>query len=272
MSTILYGSHGHIGSVFASELDARGVKYAAGQRDYIHSQLLQFVKPTIVINCAAFVPQPNVTECDKFPEETILGNTVLPARLMDACMSLGFVFVQISTGCLWNDGREHSEGDAPQRGFGGRCGMYVGTKLITERLVSTMPKHYIFRGRLPFDNVDHPKNYLTKLANYDEIWDECNSLSHRSDFVKACLDLLDKCAPFGTYNVVNEGSLTASAVARRLQEAGIRKKPIAVTPGLGGQCRLKIDKLKSAGVSMRSAEEALEDSIRNWRPNVEAPH
>lgn len=267
MSLILYGSHGYIGSMFAEEMNARGQKWTAGDRDYL-TQLLGFIKPTTVINCAAFVPQPSVSECDRFPGETIMGNVVLPVRLAEACLSLGFVFVQISTGCLWKDGQEHSEADEPQRGFGGRCGMYIGTKIISERFVSRMPKHYIFRGRLPFDEVDHPRNYLTKLANFSGIYDECNSVSHRRDFAKACLDLLENCAPFGTYNVVNEGALDAIKVADRLFDAGIRTKPNFITTGPEGQCRLSVAKMKSCGVNIRSAEEALDEAIKNWKTNV----
>lgn len=263
---ILYGSHGYIGSVFARELTRRGITWHAGNREQVPSQVLSYVKPTTVINCAAFIPPQSVKLCDEYPECTIEGNVQLPTRLVDACLAMGFTLAHISTGCLWSDELEHSEDDPPTRGFGGHCGMYIGTKLMAERIVSTMMKHYIFRLRLPFDEYDHPRNYLRKLADYDRVFDHCNSVSHRLDFVNACLDLLENKAPFGTYNVVNEGAVDAYDILGVLSAMGIRTKPepIFVT-GMPGEAKLSIEKLKRAGVKMRTAVEAISESVRNWK-------
>ena len=39
------------------------------------------------------------------------------------------------------------------------------------------------------------------------------SLSHVDDFARACLDLWERLAPFGTYNVTNPGAVTTRQVA-----------------------------------------------------------
>ena len=39
-----------------------------------------------------------------------------------------------------------------------------------------------------------------------------NSLSHRSDFAKYCIDLLEKKVPHGIYNITNKGSVTTEEV------------------------------------------------------------
>ncbi len=268
---VLFGSRGYIGSEFARQLDQRGLKWVRGRRDDFEMQLFQMTQPCMVINCAAYIPEPSVQLCDEEPEKTILGNVVLPIRLADSCLERGFVMVQMSSGCLWSDEVEHAENDPPTRGFGGHCGTYIGSKLLAEKLVSGMTRHYIFRIRLPFDQFDCPRNYLSKMAQYDVVFDHVNSVSHRGDCVRACLDLIEKRAPFGTYNVVNDGSLKATDVIDALIKARIRRpRTLELRRGVEGQARLSVAKLKAAGVGIRSAAEALEDSVADWKAHVQA--
>ena len=42
--------------------------------------------------------------------------------------------------------------------------------------------------------------------------DATNSLSHRGDFAKYCIDLIEGSAPFGIYNVTNRGGITTREV------------------------------------------------------------
>ena len=103
-----------------------------------------------------------------------------------------------------------------------------------------------------------------------------NSISQVEDFVRACLNLWERRAPFGIYNVVNPGVITTRQVVEMIQRI---LKPArrfefwrndgefyrfgARTPR--SNCILDASKLLAAGVEMRPVEEALEDSLRNWR-------
>ncbi len=69
------------------------------------------------------------------------------------------------------------------------CSFYSGTKALGEEAISDIGQNYIWRLRIPFDQFDNPRNYLSKLQNYPKVYDNVNSLSHRGDFVAACLDL-----------------------------------------------------------------------------------
>ena len=61
--------------------------------------------------------------------------------------------------------------------------------------------------------MDNPRNYLSKIQRYAKVYDNVNSISHRGDFVHACLELWDRRAPFGAYNITNPGFVTTSALA-----------------------------------------------------------
>lgn len=262
---VLFGSHGYIGSAFLAEMEARGIRCLG--MDYRSTIWDQLADVRLVINCAAFIPKESVSLCDKFPSETMLGNVMLPADLATHCQEMRFPFAHVSTGCLWSDGLEHSEGDAPQREFTGHCGFYIGTKIMAEKIVRAVcPEHYIWRVRLPFDEFDSDRNYLSKLARMEEVWDHENAICHRRDFAKACLDLWELRAPFGTYHVMNPGSVKATSIVQGLLERGIRKTPARIVSGPQGGSRVSVKKLLDAGVKMRPVEDALAESMANWKP------
>lgn len=263
MSVAIFGSGGHLGSALVAEMESRGMDWLSmDYRDH-HPKFPQGT--TLVVNAAAFIPKPSVIACDTQPEATIRGNLMLPTMLAEACDRAGIPFAHLSTGCLWTDGEEHDEESPPQRGFGGHCGTYVGVKILAEEAVSSAcEKHYIWRVRLPFDEVDNPRNYLSKLAAFSEVWDQVNSISHRADFAKAALDLWDKKAPWGTYHLVNPGSIPATTVVARMQAKGIFPHTPHFIDKLDGSCQLSVEKALSIGIKMRSADDAVNDAIARW--------
>lgn len=277
---LLLGSSGYIGSAFYKEIAERNLLcslWTTKDWERVTFDALCSVvnahKPTLVISCAAFVPIQGVSLCDQHPEETIQANVVLPNMLAKVCDGMGVTFAQISTGCLWSDGQDHSEDDIPQRGFSGHCGTYIGTKIMGERMVRhNCSSHYIWRVRLPFDEIDHPRNYLSKLARFDEVYDHDNTLCHRGDFVKACLDLWQMRADWGTYHVANPGSVKATDIVSCLYAKGIRTTIPKIVEGPQGGSRLSVKKMEKAGVRLRPIEEAVAEAINNWKTNVSPAH
>ena len=172
----------------------------------------------------------------------------------------------------------YTETDHPNFTFrDGPCSFYSGTKGLAEEAIAGVGQTYIWRLRIPFDEYDNPRNYLSKLQRYAKVYDNVNSISHRADFVNACLDLWKRRAPFGTYNMTNPGYVTSHQVVRMIERI---LKPArkfeywkddaefyhlaAKTPR--SNCVLDVSKLLAAGVKIRPVEEALEHSLRNWKP------
>ncbi|HXG48653.1 MAG TPA: sugar nucleotide-binding protein, partial [Methylomirabilota bacterium] len=158
------------------------------------------------------------------------------------------------------------------------CSFYSGTKALAEEVIQAAGgRTYIWRLRIPFDEQDNERNFLSKVQRYAKVYDNVNSISHRADFVTACLDLWERRAAFGIYNITNPGWVTTRQVV------GLLKKHLRVerefqywsddaefyrvaarTPR--SNCILDASKLLAAGVTMRSVEEALEDAFRRWTP------
>jgi dTDP-4-dehydrorhamnose reductase len=270
MKVLLIGQ-GYIGSAFAAELKARGADWSAASHREVGSfsnalNLLRKREPDILINAAAFIPPNSVAECDSKPAETILGNTMFPQTLAHACEAAGVAMAQISTGCLWSDSAEHTEEDPPQRAFTGHCGLYVGTKVVAEEAVKKYEKAYVWRVRLPFDEFNTARNYLSKLIRYSQVYDHINSLSHRGDTVKACLDLWEKRTPFGTYNVTNEGAIAARDIIKMMEERRMLDHTPQFVPGPNGGSKLSVKKLLNTGVKIRHVNEAVAESLAKWKP------
>jgi UDP-glucose 4,6-dehydratase len=286
-SVVIFGGAGYIGSAFRKALDARGINYFApesGMLNLLHHGSIETVlgamKPTFIINCAGFTGKPNVDTCEQQQEETNAGNVTAPFNLAQTCDKLGIPWGHVSSGCIYNGyEKDFTEEDEPNFSFDNPpCSFYSGTKAQAEKVLKNMGC-YIWRLRIPFDEFDSPRNYLSKILNYPTLLNAPNSISHRNDFVESCLELWANSADFGIYNVTNTGSIKASDVIslfetyhqkdfsdKRLID-GIEDFYDAVNcQALRSNCVLDNSKLLNAGVKIRSAEDALKEAIKKWTP------
>jgi dTDP-4-dehydrorhamnose reductase len=280
MSKMIFilGSTGYIGKAVVAEANRRGLNWCPiFTKEHTFNEIDGLItdnKPSLVINCAAFIPQPSVAECDNHIAETCRANAIFPALLALSCARYKIPLMQLSTGCLFDENREYTETDTPIRGFGGHCGIYVGTKLVAEHAVLEYPDNYVLRLRLPFDEVDHPRNYLTKLTKFDQVYKHLNSLTHRGDFAKALFDLWMLRAAPGIYHCVNPDLVCVEGLLELMVQKGlIAKMPRTVKHSSTG-CWLSAKKLESAGVQMRRVGLAIKESLENWHTDyhVSTPH
>jgi dTDP-4-dehydrorhamnose reductase len=312
---LLLGASGYIGEAFARELQRRSADIfplSRAQVNYTHfDTLLNFLKtqkPEFVINAAGYSGKPNVDACEIARDDTLLGNTILPQTIANACVTVGISWGHVSSGCIYSGAKVvenaktraeknlakpelrmlvekspekihgFTETDKPNFCFrDGPCSFYSGTKALAEEAIAGVGQSYIWRLRIPFDEFDSSRNYLSKLQRYAKVYDNVNSISHRTDFVSACLDLWEKRAPFGVYNVTNPGFVTSRQVVAMIGEILKPKRRFefwandeefyhlgAKTPR--SNCVLDVSKLLAAGVRIRPVVEAIEDSLHNWRP------
>jgi UDP-glucose 4,6-dehydratase len=171
-----------------------------------------------------------------------------------------------------------TEADVPNFSFrNGPCSFYSGTKALGEEAIAGIGQSYVWRLRIPFDEIDNKRNYLSKVQRYAKVYDNVNSISHRTDYVRACLDCWKLRVPFGTYNVTNPGFVTTRHVVSEIERVLRPDRKFefwsndeefyhfaAQTPR--SNCLMDVSKLLSTGVKIRPVEEALADSLKNWRP------
>jgi dTDP-4-dehydrorhamnose reductase len=172
----------------------------------------------------------------------------------------------------------YTEMDEPNFSFRSvPCSFFSGTAALAEEAIRGIGASYIWRLGLPFNERDEPDNFLHRLQTDEKIFPGVNPLSHTDDYVRACLDLWESRAPFGIYNVAQPGILTARQIADMLPKFLNPNHPLEFWENeadyyAGGNRALRpngvvdASKLLQAGVSLRSAAEAVEDSLRHWRP------
>ena len=314
---LLLGASGYIGEAFAKELQRRKTEFvplARKQVDYTRFDLLlEFLrakKPALVINAAGYTGKPNVDACELDKAGTLAGNTLLPQTIAHASAAAGIPWGHVSSGCIFSGAKiseagkirvekdltrpelhalaEQSPGqilgftetDTPNFSFRDLpCSFYSGTKALGEEAMAGLGQSYIWRLRIPFDEFDNQRNYLSKVQRYAKVYENVNSISHRADFVKACLDAWELRAPFGIYNMTNLGFVTTRHVVEQIEK--FLKPPrefefwasdaefyqvAAKTPR--SNCVMDVSKLLATGVKIRGVEEALEDSLKNWKPET----
>ena len=312
---LLLGGTGYIGQAFKSELERRQrplISLSRREFDYTRFDLLlQFLKarkPEFVVNAAGYTGKPNVDACETARADTLVGNTLLPQTIAHACAALQIPWGHVSSGCIYSGAKiklggqiraekdmtqpelrtlveksptevlGFTESDTPNFSFrDGPCSFYSGTKALGEEAIAGIGQSYIWRLRIPFDEFDNARNYLSKVQRYTKAYDNVNSISHRADYVSACLDLWDKHAAFGIYNVTNPGFITTRQVIgmiEKILKPGKRfefwandeefYKVAAKTPR--SNCVMDVSKLLAAGVKIRPVNEALEHSLQNWKP------
>jgi UDP-glucose 4,6-dehydratase len=312
---ILLGGSGYIGQAFDTELRKRNQLFKSisrAQIDYsrfdVLLRFLRDINPVFLINAAGYTGKPNVDACEIARADTLQGNTLLPQTIANACAGAGVPWGHVSSGCIFSGAkiveggqmrveRDMSKGPlkklaetnpAAIRGFVETdepnfsfrqppCSFYSGTKALGEEAITGLGQNYIWRLRIPFDEFDNGRNYLSKVQRYSKVYDNVNSISHRGDFVQACLDLWEQRAAFGTYNITNPGYVTTRQVVKYIEKI---LKPARIfefwendeefyhfaakTPR--SNCVMDVSKLLATGIKVRSVEEALEDSLHNWKP------
>ncbi len=283
---VLFGGRGYVGSAFKEALSKRGVDYFAPESamvNLLHVQsveaILEAMKPSFVINCAGFTGKPNVDACEEQRHETTAGNVNAVFNLSQICEKLKIPWGHVSSGCIYNGyEKDFTEEDDPNFCFTSpSCSFYSGTKAEAEKILKDMDC-YVWRLRIPFDEFDSPRNYLSKVLNYNILLNVKNSISHRAEFVDACLSLWEIAAPFGTYNVTNTGSVKAEDVLNlfeKHQSYDFNNKllmpninefyDIAGCKTPRSNCVLDNSKLLGAGVKMKTAIESVEESIIKWK-------
>jgi len=313
----ILGASGYIGEAFVAEAEKRKLDYRSvsrGTLDYTDFRTLlgalKQEKPDFVVNAAGFTGKPNVDACENQKGETVAGNVTLAQTVASACDVAGIQLGFVSSGCIYTGAKVRrecgtwavednlteplvsellskrservagfSESDEPNFCFThNNCSFYSGTKALAEEAMKGFPDFYVWRLRIPFDEIDGHRNYLSKVQRYAKVYQNWNSVSHRGDFAAACMDTWIQRVPGGSYNVVNPGYVSTREVVQKIRE---QLKPGwnpafwqsddefyrfgAVTPR--SNCILNPSKLVATGIKIRSVSEALDEAMSKWLPD-----
>ena len=285
---LLLGGSGYVGQAYQRLFARKNLSFrnlARRDLDYTRPEVLtpflRELRPEFVVNAAGYTGKPNVDACELHRADCLDGNAVLPGRIAQACTAAGIPWGHVSSGCIYSgtraDGTGFREDDAPNFCFRtNHCSFYSGTKALGEEILAGTPSVYLWRLRIPFNEVDSPRNYLTKLMRYDSLLEAANSISQLDEFVAGTFACWEKRVPFGTYNVTNPGHVTTHEVVEMISRSGVCTKQFkffaseddfmhkaAKTPR--SNCVMDSSKLAAVGIRLTEVHESVARALREWR-------
>ena len=309
---LLLGATSYIGQAFARALRRRKDSFIPLSRnafDYTRFEFLfdyvRKIKPDLVINAAEYPEKQTGDSADLDRTAMFRANTLLPQTIARVCALTNTPLGHVSSGSIYSGAKIFENGtfrveedlglpeaqalftSHPDR-FGGftemdepnlsfrraPCTFYGGTKALAEEALRDTSS-YIWRLRLPFNQRDAPNNFLSQLQDGFRFRDSINSLSHLDECVVACIELWERRAPVGIYNVVNPGPMRTRDIVQMIQrylEPPRRFQVFLYEPSascdaesrIRSDCILDGSKLLGSGVRLRPARQALEQSLQKW--------
>lgn len=285
---VLVGGSGYVGTAYQSYFNSHGIPFVSVNRSTLNlcdkdavSKFFKELKPQFIVNAAGYTGKPNVDMAEKEKTRCLLANTILPGVLYEVCTDLKIPWGHISSGCIFSgsrsDGSGFTEEDEPNFSFRhNNCSFYSGTKALAEEIMEGSADCYTWRLRIPFNEVDGPRNYLSKVMNYSRLIDVRNSISQLDEFVRATWLCWEKRVPFGVYNVVNPGSITTREVVEKIQQRQMVNKEFqffkdeaefmqvaAKVPR--ANCVMDCSKLLKTGIPMMEIHEAVDWALDHWK-------
>ncbi|SPJ78786.1 uncharacterized protein FTOL_07177 [Fusarium torulosum] len=175
---------------------------------------LRRIQPTHVLNAAGCTGRPNVDWCEDNKAQTVRSNVIGTLTLADQCYQLGIHCTVFATGCIYQYDEQHpiggagfTEQDAPN--FTGS--FYSMTKGHVEPILSCYDNVLILRLRMPVSDDLHPRNFVTKILNYDHVVNVPNSNTILYDLLPISIALAEH-RETGVLNFTNPGAISHNQV------------------------------------------------------------
>lgn len=288
---LLLGASGYVGRAFSTNLQSRGLEFTAPSHAELDAtskesvaRMVDAVNPAYVINAIGYTGRPNIDSTEGEKLRTLSANTVTATVLGEVLGEARVPLGHVSSGCIYDgtraDGSAFTEEDPPNFAFSHpQASWYSRTKAMAETVLADCPTATIWRLRIPFDQFDHDRNYLTKILRYENLLEVTNSISQLQEFAHACVESLERRLPAGIYNVTNPGAIRTSEVAAALRQHGqtdkefqffSSEKEFLQAPGRvkRASCVLSSQKLADAGIKLREVHEALDWTLKRWEERV----
>lgn len=230
MKILIYGGKGWIGSQFIQILKNNKVEFIYGESrvdDNINLiNEINEINPTHII---CFIGRTHGKIEDKvYPTidylenkgkltENIRDNLYSPLTLAILCKEKNIHFTYLGTGCIFNYDDKHpfgkeingyDESDIPNF-FGSG---YSVVKGYTDRLMHLFNDTTLnLRIRMPIIGEDNPRNFITKITNYEKICSVPNSMTVLPELLPLVFDML-KNKTVGTVNLTNPGLISHNEI------------------------------------------------------------
>jgi dTDP-4-dehydrorhamnose reductase/dTDP-4-dehydrorhamnose 3,5-epimerase len=226
-----------------------------------------------IINAAAYTAV-DQAETEEGRRSAWALNVTAVAELSRIAVLHGLVLVHVSSDYVFDgSGKTHCEDDGPAP-----LGVYAQTKAAGDAVVSVVPRHYIVRTSWV---IGEGNNFVRTMASLAErgvtpsvVNDQIGRLTFAEDLAAGIKHLLQAGAPFGTYNVTNDGEPQswADVAADVFELAGAKRSDVtgvSTAEYFGGKAAaprplnsvLALDKIKATGFAPVAAPQRLREYL-----------
>jgi dTDP-4-dehydrorhamnose reductase len=236
------------------------------------TNLINKVKPTIIINCAAYTAV-DLAEKEKIIAEKINGEAV--ATLAKEAEKIGAILIHYSTDYVFN-----GSGNSPwdEQSPTDPINAYGYSKLLGERAaLKNCSKAYVYRTQWVYDNDG--KNFLNTMlrlaAEREELSVVCDQIGAptSSDVIarftlKSLTKIISKKMTPGIYNLVCRGEVSWHGFAEKIfemaHEFGFNLKIKSVKKITSADYPTPAKRPLNSRLSLKKLEEALGDPLPLW--------
>jgi dTDP-4-dehydrorhamnose 3,5-epimerase/reductase len=173
----------------------------------------------VVINAAAYT-KVDAAETEVGRREAWAVNVGGVASLIEAARKHRFTLVHVSSDYVFDGSQAlHTETEPFSP-----LGVYGQTKAAGDALIGSLPAHYLLRTSWVIGDGHNFVRTIASLADRgvspDVVDDQFGRLTFTTEIGRAILHLLDTGAPYGTYNLSNDGdAMTWAGIARVVFQA-----------------------------------------------------
>jgi dTDP-glucose 4,6-dehydratase len=236
MKILVYGGKGWIGSQFIKLLDNKQIPYFIGESrvdDTISlTNEINKINPTHVISFIGRthgkIGEKVYSTIDYLEEEgklveNIRDNLYSPLLLAEICNTRKIHYTYLGTGCIFKYDEEHPFGKE-ENGFASKSlpnffgSSYSIVKGFTDRIMRLYSANVLnLRIRMPITNEKNPRNFITKIVNYEKICSVPNSMTVLPDLLPIIIDMM-RTGITGTINLTNPGLISHNEILEMYKE------------------------------------------------------
>lgn len=236
MKVLIYGANGWIGSQFCHYLDSENISYLKGlSRVDNEIELKKEIENNSPSHIVAFIGRTHgkignkvYSTIDYLEEpgklkENLNDNLYGPILLSSISKQKNIHFTYLGTGCIFKYDNEH-QFEKEENGFNEQSlpnffgSSYSIVKGYTDRLMNSVFEDTLnLRIRMPITGEENPRNFITKIVNYEKICSIKNSMTVLPDMYPIILDMMINNRK-GTYNLTNPGLISHNEILELYKE------------------------------------------------------
>jgi dTDP-glucose 4,6-dehydratase len=236
MLVLVYGSKGWIGNQFLQILEKNHIDYICGNSRIDNEKDLnleiQLINPSHIVSFIGrthgTIGSKIYTTIDYLEEEgklfeNVRDNLFSPLLLADICSKHKIHYTYLGTGCIFKFDEDHPFGkeengfteDSLPNFFGSS---YSVVKGFTDRLMKLYGDSVLnLRIRMPITGEKNPRNFITKITNYEKICSIPNSMTVLPELLPFVIDMM-KNGVVGTINLTNPGLISHNEILQMYKE------------------------------------------------------